>query len=404
MHPAPTISLYTYTYFQIPSPSTGSGHSTGHCSAQSRQTYSPFHFLLFTTHFFLTIPLKNLNLYYNPNNIKRSCAGFKMITKSQKVRLGVFFTLLIVLLIIVFVVIIAPKMFQHRDIYYIGFRDVSVAGLQEGSSVKYQGLTVGFVSNISIDPKDIRRVIVELSLEPGLPIKEDTKAEMVYIGITGLKVIELRSGTNEAKNLKPGSYITAGRSIAESITGRADVITEKAEMILNNIAELVNERNTERFLQMIQNASITLREVGDVLKKNKETFHATMVNAEKVSDDLVVMSGKMKKVTAEFESFALSDSLKQALGDLAEITRALRRAQLIQLVRDMNVTLNRANRILKDVEANVAKGSSNLLYSVESIRESVDYLNQFSRMISEDPSVIIRGTRPKDAPDFKLEK
>jgi len=327
-----------------------------------------------------------------------------MITRSQKIRLGVFFTLLIFLTILIFVLIIAPKMFQDRDIYYIGFKNTSVAGLQEGSSVKYQGLTVGFVNQISIDPKDISRVIIELSLEPGVPIKEDTKAEMVYIGITGLKVIELKSGTNEAANLKPGSFIIAGKSIAESITGRADVITEKAEMILNNIADLINEKNTERFLGMIQNASIVIGEVGDILQHNRVIINNTMANTEKISEDLTVMSTKLKRITAEFEVLALSDSLKQALGDFAEIASALRHAQLIQLIRDMNVTLNRANRILKDVEANVAKGSSNLVYSVESIRESVDYLNQFSRMISEDPSVIIRGTKPKNAPDFKLEK
>ncbi|MCD6117458.1 MCE family protein [bacterium] len=327
-----------------------------------------------------------------------------MISKSQKIRLGVFFTILVFLTILIFVLIIAPKMFQDRDIYYIGFKDVSVAGLQEGSSVKYHGLTVGFVNKISIDPKDITRVIVELSLEPRLPIKNDTKAEMFYIGITGLKVIELRSGTNEAENLKPGSFIQAGRSIAESITGRADVITEKAEIILNNIAKLINEKNTERFLGMVENTSILMNEVSNLLQHNRDALNTTIANTEQISGDLAAMSGRMKKVVAEFETFAMSDSLKQALGDFAEIASALRQARLVQLIRDMNITLNRANGILKEIEINVAKGSSNLVYSVESMRESIDYLNQFSRMISEDPSVIIRGTKPKNAPDYKLGK
>jgi len=326
-----------------------------------------------------------------------------MITRSQKIRLGIFFTLLVLLLIAVFAAVLAPKMFQERDAYYVGFRDVSVTGLQEGSSVKYHGLTVGFVSNISIDPKDIRQVIVELSLEPDVPIKEDTKAEMLYIGITGLKVIELRSGTNESAPLEPGSYIQAGKSIAESITGRADVITEKAELILNNIAKLVNEENTNNFLGMVENASVTLKEVGDILSTNKTAVNSTLENTRVISEDLTVMSGKLKKVTNAFEEMALSDSMHQAMTDFAEIASALRRAQLVDLIRDMNAALNRANRILQDVERDVAQGSSNLVYSVESIRESVDYLNQFSRMISEDPSVIIRGTKPQNAPDFDLE-
>ena len=38
------------------------------------------------------------------------------------------------------------------------------------------------------------------------------------------------------------------------------------------------------------------------------------------------------------------------------------------------------------------------------LKETTDYLNQFSRLISEDPSVLVRGAEPKGAPDFDLER
>jgi phospholipid/cholesterol/gamma-HCH transport system substrate-binding protein len=111
----------------------------------------------------------------------------------------VFVVIAVLFLLAVVGVILVPKLLEHRDIYYIGFRDTSVTGLLEGGTVKYQGLTVGFISHITIDPQDIRRVIVEISLDQGTPIREDTQAEMALLGITGIQAHRMRSGSNEAK-------------------------------------------------------------------------------------------------------------------------------------------------------------------------------------------------------------
>jgi len=37
-------------------------------------------------------------------------------------------------------------------------------------------------------------------------------------------------------------------------------------------------------------------------------------------------------------------------------------------------------------------------------QETMDNLNTFSRLISEDPSILLRGGKPKDIPDYQLEK
>ena len=72
-------------------------------------------------------------------------------------------------------------------------------------------------------------------MDTGTPIKQDTQADIVTQGITGLKAIEIRGGTNQAEFLKSGDYISAGRSTAEEITGKANIIAEKAEKVINNL-------------------------------------------------------------------------------------------------------------------------------------------------------------------------
>ena len=100
-----------------------------------------------------------------------------MITRLQKIRLGIFFLVSVTALIILIGVMVVPNLLKEKDTYYVGYTNMSLTGLQEGSKVKYHGINVGQVIDIYIDPQDIRRVIVELSLEPDVPIKKDTLPE-----------------------------------------------------------------------------------------------------------------------------------------------------------------------------------------------------------------------------------
>jgi len=327
-----------------------------------------------------------------------------MVTKSQKIRLGIFITVAIAASIFLIGVIVAPHFFEVRDVYYIGYRDVSLTGLQKGGAVKYQGLTVGTVSNISIDPNDIRRVIVEVSLEHGTPIKEDTYAEVAALGITGLKLIELRGGSNESKTLKPGSFIKPGRSVTEAITGKAEVIAEKAELILNNIANLTTEENRAKMLKLLDNTAKATEELYDILNKNNQSFTNLVKNSEKVTYDLQGMIISTQNTMQNLEQLTRSDTLHQVLQNLAEITNTLKQADLVRLVHELNTALEHTNNMLREVEITFSKSRADISYSITSLKESADYLNQFSRMVAEDPSILVRGAKPRNAPDFNLEK
>ena len=327
-----------------------------------------------------------------------------MVTRSQKIRLGIFIAVAFLALVLIIGIIVAPKIFEVRDRYFVGFKDVTITGLQGGSDVKYQGLTVGYVSDIYIDPDDIRTVVVVLSLDHGVPIKKDSKAEMAYFGIMGMKVIQLKSGSNDAEFLNPGSYIESSRSIAESITGSAEIIAGKAEIILNNIAALTDSKNRDTFLTLAENASHALGDLHNLLRDNNSSLSRTFANIETISTDFQDVIISMKSTMRSVSQIAQSDTMRRILGNLAEISESLKRAELIRLVREMNEALESTTNMLREVERTFTKSNTDLVYSIETMKESAEYFNQFARMISEDPSVLVRGTKPKAAPDYKLEK
>jgi phospholipid/cholesterol/gamma-HCH transport system substrate-binding protein len=327
-----------------------------------------------------------------------------MVTKSQKIRLGIFITVAVIVLLSTVAVVLVPRYFETRDTYFIGFRDISITGLIEGGTVKYHGLNVGSVSRIFIDPKDIRRVIVEVSLDHGTPIKEDTEAEINFLGITGLKVIELVSGSNESNYLLPGGFIKPGRSITEEITGKAEVIAGQAERVLNNIATLTDAANRERIVALADNTNRTLTELYDLLQKNNQAMTNTLANAEVISVDLRETAGLARRTMGNVRSLSRSDSLRQILGNFAEFSQTLKEADLVRLILELNQTLDRSNRMLAEVEKSFARSHEDVVETITAARETIDNLNQFSRLISEDPSILLRGGKAKDAPDYLLEK
>jgi phospholipid/cholesterol/gamma-HCH transport system substrate-binding protein len=309
-----------------------------------------------------------------------------MVTKSQKIRLGIFIAISLLALIIVIIILVAPKFFEVRDTYYVGFTNTSVSGLQKGGSVKYHGITVGHVSDVFIDPKNLKRIIIELNLDHGTPIKTDTQAEIALLGITGLKFIDLKGGSAESDPLPTGEFIQPGKSASASLTEKAETLVEKTEIVLDNLAVLTAPERWDEIHTMTENASATIAELHDILETNKEALKHTIEYAERITADLCAITSP--------------DTLGS---DSAADSAAMRESDLARLIQELNRALERTNDVLADVEMIFSENRTDLSLSIESLRESAEHLAQFSRLISEDPSVLMRGVSPRNAPDDLLE-
>jgi phospholipid/cholesterol/gamma-HCH transport system substrate-binding protein len=95
--------------------------------------------------------------------------------------------------------------------YRIHFPE-SVSGLTAGDSVKFQGVDVGTVKSMAIDPDDSRRVRVDVRLRKETPVRTDTRASLTMKGITGVVFIELNGGNPAARSLLE---VTRGDAVPE---------------------------------------------------------------------------------------------------------------------------------------------------------------------------------------------
>jgi len=320
---------------------------------------------------------------------------------------------------------------EKRDHYYIQYRNVSVIGLQVGSSVKYYGINIGQVEDITIDSEDINNVNVEISIKKGTPIKEDVVATLVSVGITGIKQIELTGGSNEADLLLPDSNIQPGTSYIDDITGKAEKIAEKFELLLNNIIAMTSEDNrikvnnilssTHNLIEenrVVLNSTIdnmnalltenrnvlktTLKSLNQLINENRKTLNKVLTSTNNIIEEnrepLHRAFSQLDSASFHMAEFVRSaenslEKLDGAITNASAFSEKLAATDVEKLTNDMSTTLATINNTFTHVDLTVLKARQDLIKSIESLKQSAEYLSEFSRKINEDPSLLLRSKR-----------
>src|SRR5690606_33516625 len=131
----------------------------------------------------------------SPRSCCESCGGNQseqklMEPRAHHVLIGAF-TVLVAILAVLFSLWLS-KAGQHAgERHYVVIFHEAVRGLTVGSAVQYNGIKVGEVMDLSLNPQDPSEVRARIKVQDDIPIKEDTRARLVLTGITGASVIGL---------------------------------------------------------------------------------------------------------------------------------------------------------------------------------------------------------------------
>ncbi len=314
-----------------------------------------------------------------------------MVTAAQRIRLGIFLAVAATLLVITLGVVAGSKLLERRDQYSIRYRDISVGGLETGADVKYSGIRVGRVDDIRIDPADVTTVIVDISVRERTPIKEDSEASIVTMGITGMKAIEIGGGTQESPMLPPGSEIRAGVSAFDAISGRAEIVAEKVEQVLNNLIHLTGDENRNHFVEALTNGARLMASLDTLLVQNRSSLESSLDNLAVLTDEFAQTTRSFRNVVAAIDSVVTSPSFYGTVDNLAVVSKDLSEADLKGLTNELTEAARQANLTFTRADLTMLKSREDILQSLESLREGMEYFNEFARLISENPSLILRG-------------
>jgi phospholipid/cholesterol/gamma-HCH transport system substrate-binding protein len=138
--------------------------------------------------------------------------------------------------------------FQKKYDLYLAIEDESVAGLNPNAPVKYNGVDVGKVQEIGLDPGNPDRVNLLFAIERGTPIKEDTVAVLKTQGLTGIAYVELSGGARNAPPLRAtegGGYpvIRTKPSLGARLENVLTTVLAKLDSTSSNINSILSDEN-----------------------------------------------------------------------------------------------------------------------------------------------------------------
>lgn len=187
--------------------------------------------------------------------------------------------------------------FKQKYDFYRAIEDESVAGLNLNAPVKYNGVDVGKVRKIHLDPDNPERVILLFAIAHGTPVKEDTVAVLKTQGLTGIAYVELSGGTRDAPLLRAtaGSeypVIRTKPSLSARLENILTSVLAKLDSTSNGINKLLSAENQVAF----KSALADIATVARTIAARKDTIDAGINNAARTFEStsrLATQAGPM---------------------------------------------------------------------------------------------------------------
>ena len=338
------------------------------------------------------------------------------LTRSEKIRLGAFVLASSVVFVASLLILAGLKVWERRDVYWVSFSE-SVSGLEPSAQVKYRGLRVGRVEAMEIDPDDPSAIRAELSLKAGTVLFEGTEAVLEMSGITGLKIINLTPGDPRSPHIEPGSELKAGMSLVGRIGDRADAISERLQRVVINLERWTGTQNASRVERLLDTGSQLMADVDELVVTTREPLRRALLEFEqsgaafrKLSEEtrtsMKVVRGELagalrsvrnaldqsERLLAAVDSEDVKGAVASARRAMTILEGELSSGELRKTFRQLQTALVNITGLAEDMDLTVRASREDLVLSLKYVRQATQDLREFSRIIAQDPSVLLRGT------------
>ena len=187
--------------------------------------------------------------------------------------------------------------FQKKYDVYLAIEDESVAGLNVNAPVKYNGVDVGKVRHIRLDPANAARVRLLFAIERGTPVSQATFAVLKTQGLTGIAYVELADDAAIAAPLLPaaaGEYptIRTKPSLSARLENILTSVLAKLDQTSSNINAILSDDNRLAFSQALADIAA----VAHTLAARKADLDAGLGNAARTFDNGARLSAQLGPV------------------------------------------------------------------------------------------------------------
>ncbi|HRL21796.1 MlaD family protein [Alcaligenes sp. SDU_A2] len=296
-----------------------------------------------------------------------------MEPRAHHVLIGVF-TLLVATAAVLFSLWLskAGRDAETRD-YEVVFLE-GVRGLSRGSAVQYNGLRVGEVRSLRLDPKDLQRVRALITIQAAIPIHQDTHARLALAGITGQSVIELGGGTPSSPLLQASDdglpvIVASPSPLAQLMAG--------GEELMSRISDLLE--NANHFLSA----------------ENSKSISASLGQLEKLMGQLSTASEDVPGLIRELSAASQqATALLQSTQGLIDKQGAQAMNAIQSSMQDFSKATQNLDKLLRDNAAAIGRGAQGLTEiepTLRELRQALAGLRAVTTRLNDNPAGYLLG-------------
>ncbi|MEJ6001201.1 MlaD family protein [Paucibacter soli] len=287
--------------------------------------------------------------------------------------MGAFVLLLGGLLIAGLLWLAAGGAMRKHYALYAAIEDESVAGLNLNAPVKLNGVDVGMVREIRLDPANPQRVRLLFAIEIGTPIKQDTTAVLKTQGLTGIAYVELSGGTQASPVLlapEPGRYpqIRTKPSLSARLENVLTEVLAKLDRTSSNVDAILSDANRQAFsssLADIASITHTLAARGPSIDAGLADAARTLANSAHASTQFGPLMEQAGRSAMAVEAMGQAATLasQQAGKTVQAVGADLRRfsAEALPELQSLMLELQRLSVSLQRLSAQTERNPSGLL-------------------------------------------
>jgi len=315
-----------------------------------------------------------------------------METKANYVLIGVF-TVLVILGAFGFVIWLG-KVEVDREFSFFRIRfEGAVNGLSLGSDVRYNGIKVGEVSELMLDPDDPSKVLVRIKVAPSTPVTEDSVASVEIQGLTGVAFVQIGGGSPDSMALtaprgQGPPFIPAERSEIQKIFADVPTLLQTLNEVALRITDLLDEENRRSIAASLRN----VEQVTAALSAQNDNIAALIDNATQASTELNTTAQHINSLAFRLE----------ALSTKAE---GLMDGEIPALIADARGTAKSIGKLADESQALIAEGRARLanfdgleqmeLFVIEA-RQLIATLERVAYRLERDPTGFIFGNAAEE--------
>jgi phospholipid/cholesterol/gamma-HCH transport system substrate-binding protein len=300
---------------------------------------------------------------------------------SKEIKVGLLAVVALIALAVGFNFLRGSNLLSSDRTYYAIYPKVD--GLNVGAPVILNGIKVGQVKNLELQPDKNNSIKASLELDKTIQLGDSTKAGLSG-SLLGSKTITLLLGA-DTKKYSGGETLqtTTAVSITDIVQERATVLLDTVNSTLAHINGFLNKDAQTN----IQGTLVGARESTEALQK---LITSNQANINEITRNFAQMSVALNKTTAKLDRIA---------SNFGQLSDSLKSAPVGPALRNLNTTLVEAQTSLKGVSSalNDKKGSLGKL-----INDSTLYRNLNATAASSNELISDMKANPKRYVHFSV--